>query len=80
MSKRPLTVRELLQRLQPYGIEALTGRGKGSETVLLLPDKPGSKRGPIYTIKSHGQGTELSIPVINAVLRRFGIQKDAFWK
>jgi hypothetical protein len=81
MSKGSLTVRELLQRLRPYGVEELPGRrGKGSETILLLPEKPGSKRGPIYTIKSHGQGTELSIPVINAILRRFGIEKDAFWK
>jgi hypothetical protein len=80
MPKRPLTVRELLQRLRPYGVEDLSGRGTGSETILLMPEKPGSKRGPIYSIKNHGQGTELTIPVINAILRRFGIDKDAFWK
>lgn len=52
-------------------------RGKGSERILLKPNKPGSKQGPQYPIKDHGKDTEISIPVINAILRRFMI-KD-FW-
>ncbi len=42
MPKRPLTVRELLKRLKPYGIKVLKRkRGKGSELILLKPDSPG---------------------------------------
>ena len=52
-------------------------RGKGSERILLKPDPPGSNKGPQYPIKSHGKGTEISLPVINAILRRFGITD--FW-
>jgi len=53
-------------------------RGKGSELILLKPIKNESKKGPQYPIKSHGMGDEVSIPVINAIIRLFGI-KD-FWK
>jgi len=53
-------------------------RGKGSELILLKPIKNESKKGPQYPIKSHGMGDEVSIPVINAIIRRFGITD--FWK
>ena len=52
-------------------------RGKGSERILLMPDKPGSKKGPQYPIKDHGKNTEISIPTINTILRRFKIED--FW-
>jgi len=55
----------------------LKNRGKGSETILLKPETPGSKRGPQYPVRDHGPGTEISIPVINAILRRFDISD--FW-
>jgi hypothetical protein len=78
VSKRPLKIKDLLKILKTYGIEAMSkDRGKGSEIILIKPESPGSKRGPQYPIKSHGSGTEISIPVINALLRRFEI-KD-FW-
>lgn len=78
MSKRPLKIKELIRILKTYGIEAMSkDRGKGSEIILIKPESPGSKRGPQYPIKNHGSGTEISIPVINALLRRFEI-KD-FW-
>lgn len=54
-------------------------RGKGSERILLKPDSPGSQQGPQYPIKYHGEGTELSVPVIIAILRRFNIDPDTFW-
>lgn len=57
----------------------MTKRGKGSEIILLKPNKPGSKQGPQYPIKSHGKNTEISLPVINAILRRFNIDKTNFW-
>ena len=81
MPKKPLSARDLLKKLKPYGIVTLSNkRGKGSEIILLKPDAKGSRKGPIYPIKNHGDSTEIDIPVINAVLRRFGIDKDTFWK
>lgn len=81
MSKAPLPLKKLLKILRRYGIETLDRkRGKGSELILLKPNAPGSTKGPQYPIKNHGKGTEISVPVINAILRRFGIDKDDFWK
>jgi hypothetical protein len=80
MAKKPLKLRELLQKLSGYGVVAMAPyRGKGSEIILLKPDEPGSTRGPQYPIKNHGPGTEISIPVINAILRRFEINASTFW-
>jgi len=81
MSKGPLKLRELLKRLKPYGVTSLPSEhGKGSERILLKPNSPGSKKGPQYPVKAHGLGTEISIPVINAILRRFDIDEKNFWK
>ena len=79
MPKRSLKFRELISRLKPYGITIMAKRGKGSEVILLKPEAPGSKRGATFPIKHHGDGTEIYIPVINAVLRRFGISPEEFW-
>jgi hypothetical protein len=79
MPKRPLSLRELLQRLKPYGIKILSDRGKGSEIILLKPISADSRKGPQYSVKNHGPSTEITVPVINSILRRFGIEKDAFW-
>ena len=80
MSKRPFSVRELLKRLKPYGIVAMERRrGKGSELILLKPDSPGSNKGPQIPVKYHGGSTEIHIPVILAVLRRFNIDPKKFW-
>ena len=76
---KPLKLRELIQHLRKFGIVSLKGRGKGSEIILLLPEKEGSKRGLIYPIKNHGMGTEISKPVIQAILRRFTINEKDFW-
>ena len=80
MSKRPFKLRELLKRLEAYGVISLSGRGKGAERILLRPIEEGSKRGPQYPIKDHGPVTEISIPVIKAILRRFGIDENEFWE
>jgi hypothetical protein len=80
MPKRPLRYRELIERLRPHGIVAMVKRGKGSEVILLKPDAPGSTKGAQYPIKHHGDGTEISIPVIIALLRRFGIDANSFWE
>jgi hypothetical protein len=80
MSKGSLKLRELLERLEAYGITIHDSqRGKGSETILVRPSEPGSRKGPQFTIKNHGMGIEITIPVINAALRRFGIEPKSFW-
>lgn len=77
MPKAPLKLKELLRRLTKYGVVVMSKRGKGSEIILLLPDAKDSTKGLQYPIKNHGTGTEITIPVINAILRRFNI--TAFW-
>jgi hypothetical protein len=77
-NKGPLKYRELIRRLKQYGIVEIKERGKGSERILLKPIISGSKKGPQFPIKHHGDNTEIYLPVIDAILRRFGIGKD-FW-
>lgn len=75
-----MRVRELLAALKPYGVVTLPpSRGKGSEIILIKPLGDDPTKGPQIPIKNHGQGTELSIPVIKAVLRRFAIPEEEFW-
>lgn len=75
--KTPLKVKDLIKKLKPYGVVFMKKRGKGSEVILLKPVEKGSKKGPQYPMKNHGMGDEIPIPVINAILRRFGITD--FW-
>jgi len=80
MPKKPLRVREFLAKLKSYGVVALSNsRGKGSEIVLVKPVGEDQTKGPQIPIKNHGDGTELSIPVIKSVLRRFDISEKDFW-
>lgn len=80
MPKKPLKYKELINILKPLGIEVLANkRGKGSERILLKPTPPGSMTGPQYPIKNHGDGTEISVPVILAIIRRFGLNPDDIW-
>ena len=76
MPKKALKLGELVNKLKPYGIVFLKKRGKGSERILLKPEAPGSKKGAQY-LKDHGEGTEISIPVTDYILERFGINN--FW-
>jgi hypothetical protein len=79
LTKGPLKLRELLKRLKPYGIKVMAKkRGKGSGKILLLPSEENPKKGPQYPIKDHGPATEIALPVISAILRRFGITD--FWE
>lgn len=81
MPKKPLALKDLLKKLKAYGVVSLTRkRGKGSEIILLKPASPGSKKGPQYPVKNHGKSTEISKPVIRAILRRFEINEDDFWE
>jgi len=79
MPKKPLKLKELLKKLKDYGILSLPNRGKGSEIILHKPVDARSHKGPQYPIKNHGDSTEISIPVILAVLRRFDIDGEDFW-
>ncbi len=79
MPKKPLKVDELLRKLRRFGVIPLRNRGKGSELVLLLPESENSKKGPIFTIRDHGKGTQIYIPVINKILQRFDIDPKLFW-
>ena len=86
MPKSPLKLGGLLKILSQYNVVVMgksgssgSRRGKGSELILLLPEKEGSKRGPQYPIKNHGMGKDVPIPVIEAILRRFNINKKDFW-
>lgn len=77
--KKTYKINELLKKLKKsYGVVVMEKRGKGSELILLRPIEKGSKQGPQYPIKSHGKQTEIPIPVINAILRRFKITD--FWE
>lgn len=79
--KSPYKLNKLLKKLKGFGVIALkNSRGKGSEIILLKPDEEGSQKGPTYPIKNHGKGTEITVAVISAALRRFNISPDDFWK
>jgi len=79
VGRGPLKNRELLKKLKLYGVVVLSNRGKGSETILLMPESPGSKRGAQYPIKDHGAGTEHAVQVISKILDRFNIGPKDFW-
>lgn len=78
-SKKPLKAKELFKKLRRFGVVSLEKRGKGSERILLKPKSEGSTQGPQYPVKYHGPGTEITVPVILAILRRFGIDPEDFW-
>jgi len=80
MPKRPLKAKDLIKLLKKYGVVQMPRkRGKGSERILLKPDSPGSPKGPQIPIKYHGSSTEIYIPVILSILRRFDIDPSDFW-
>jgi hypothetical protein len=78
----PLKIRVLLKRLKDYGVilHPNPARGKGSEVVILKPNSHGSTKGPIFTLKNHGNKTEITTAVVLACLRRFGIDPEEFYK
>ena len=79
MHKHPMQLRVFLKKIKDYGVIVVSGRGKGSESILLKPIEPGSKKGPQYPIKNHGMGMEISYQVIDKILERFNIDKSGFW-
>jgi len=76
---KPLTYRALYQVLRqpPFNVEEKKGR-KTSKRILRRPGLDG--RGPFAPVSVPGEGTEINIGKINAILRRLEIDDvDAFW-
>jgi hypothetical protein len=65
-----------MRRLSVFGVEIAEDRGKGSELVLIAPNR---KPGVITTIKDRRQKGPYSVKVIGRILYKFGITKDEFW-
>ncbi len=76
----PLKYSQLIKKLKKFGVTEEPRRAKGSERMLILTGKSNPYKGPQIPVKHHGQGTEISTAVINAVLRRFEIDPKKFWK
>jgi hypothetical protein len=55
-------------------------RQRGSHTILLKPEAPGSSKGPTYPIAAHNPTIEISVPIIKATLRAFKIDEGEFWR
>jgi predicted RNA binding protein YcfA (HicA-like mRNA interferase family) len=53
-------------------------RGKGSERWLVHPNVNGKKKGT--SITCHGEGKDVKVGMMKAVLRRFEIDIDGFFK
>lgn len=80
---KSLKLRELLARLKDFGVtpHPNPARGKGSELVVYKPsDSSNPLKGPIFTLTNHGMGKPIGTGLVLACLRRFGIDKDEFFK
>lgn len=66
--------RDLLSKLKAHGVAEYPSQGKGSERVWILESVPGSGKGPQYSVKCHGEGTELKSGTVGAILRRFNLK------
>ncbi|MBU1262212.1 MAG: hypothetical protein KKG06_04355 [Bacteroidetes bacterium] len=70
--------RELRKILKRYGISEDVGRGKGSERTFYHPTLKNGQ--PVFhTVKCHGEGTQLSIGVIESVRRAFDLSEEEFY-
>jgi hypothetical protein len=76
----PLKYKDLIKKLKKFGINEIVSSGKGSERILIKGVKRSNYRGPQYPVKCHGTGTEISKAVIKAILRRFNIAPEDFWR
>jgi len=66
--------RELLARLKPYGVADYPALGKGSERLWVCESVKGSRKGPQYAVKCHGDNTEIKQGTLMAILRRFNLK------
>jgi len=71
--------RDFVRRLHAFGVKEYPAHGKGSERLLVRESVPGSRKGPQYTIKCHGEGKDVAQGTLRAALRRLGIDLQDFW-
>lgn len=72
--------RDALQRARAFGVVEDARRGKGSERLWIRETAPGSGKGPRYSMKCHGDGTEIAPGTLRAALRRLGIDPKDFFE
>jgi len=72
--------RDVVARLQHFGVREYPARGKGSERLLVRETDPGSGKGPQYTLKCHGEGKEVAAGTLRALLRRLNIDPKDFFE
>lgn len=75
---KPLKYRELRKKLHDLrGVQEKIKRGKGSERMFYHPNINGK---PVfYPVKCHGEGDEISKPVVRAARQRFSISIEEFY-
>jgi hypothetical protein len=75
---RPHKYREVLKKLRTHDkrFQEWKRRGKGSERILFHPDIKGRKES--YPIKCHGEGTEIRVGSLIALINRFDLPTDFF--
>ncbi|MBI3127835.1 MAG: type II toxin-antitoxin system HicA family toxin [Candidatus Tectomicrobia bacterium] len=79
MNPHPIKFRELERILRDLGILSLADRGKGSHVVFLRPEKEGSRKGVTYPVKHHGDNSDVSVHVVQSIIRAFGLSPKDFW-
>lgn len=75
---RPQKYREVIKKLRTRDekFEILANRGKGSERIIFHPDING--RPESFPIKCHGEGTEIRVGILTALIRRFDLPRGFF--
>lgn len=75
---KSLKYREVVRALKEFDtrFEVFANRGKGSERILFHPDINGRQES--IPIKHHGDGTDIYVGSLKAIIRRFGLPHDFF--
>ena len=75
---RPLKYRDVIQRLRAHdkAFAVFVNRGKGSERIIFHPNING--RSESFPIKCHGEGTEIRVGMLSALIRRFQLPRGFF--
>ena len=78
LGDKPLKYRELRKRLRDLrGVKEIKKRAKGSERMFYHPNINGK---PVfYPVKCHGEGDEISKPLVRATRQRFNIPIEEFY-
>jgi len=72
------TYRQVIRRLKDHDkrFDVYSDRGKGSERIIFHPDIDGVERS--IPIKHHGDGTDIYVGELKAIIRRFNLRHDFF--